>query len=156
MDHISRHTVGPSPSGRGYHAMASDGTRVFVFGGVLPSSVPVDEAKPIHVLDTSICFIFGWPPRSKTPSSSIPRNPTPTVSILVRAPPNLRGNHPRVLCPRDNHKSGQPLRRTPTRHIVLPPFNELPPKNWTTPLFVDYSQGKPQFKWPTITTLGCE
>ncbi len=51
------------------HAMASDGTRVFVLGG-FSSGVPVDEAKPVHVLDTSMYFLFvmsfGRPPRSKT------------------------------------------------------------------------------------------
>ncbi len=81
--------------------MASDGTRVFVLGGTFLSGVLMDEAKPIHVLDTSKYFVFvisfGWPLRSKTQNSSITRNLTPTMSILVRGPPNLRGNHPRVL-----------------------------------------------------------
>ena len=34
--------------------MASDGGRVFVLGGVLPPDAQVDEAKLIHVLDTSM------------------------------------------------------------------------------------------------------
>src|SRR6266478_5148727 len=86
---------------------------------------------------TQVCTFFvisfGWPPRSKTQNSSIPRNPTPTMAILVRRPPNLRGNHLRVLCPRDNHKRGQPLRRMPTQYMVLPLFKELPPRNWASP-----------------------
>ncbi len=49
--------VGPSPSARGLYAMASVGTRVFVLGG-RSGSKPVDEAKPIHVLDTSMYFRF--------------------------------------------------------------------------------------------------
>ncbi len=38
--------------------MASDGTRVFVLGGALSLTAQVDEDKPIHVLDTSMCFRF--------------------------------------------------------------------------------------------------
>ncbi len=38
--------------------MASVGTRVFVLGGLLSSGLQVDEAKPIHVLDTSMYFLF--------------------------------------------------------------------------------------------------
>jgi len=50
--------IGPSPSVRYRHAMASDGTRVFVLGGGLSPGVPVHEAKPIHVLDTRTYFLF--------------------------------------------------------------------------------------------------
>jgi hypothetical protein len=49
--------------------MASDGSQVFVLGGALSLDILVDEAKPIHVLDTSMYFpfviSFGWPPRPK-------------------------------------------------------------------------------------------
>jgi hypothetical protein len=38
--------------------MACDGTRVFVLGGRTSSGVQVDEAKLIHVLDTSMSFLF--------------------------------------------------------------------------------------------------
>ncbi len=38
--------------------MASDESRVFVLGGLLSSGLPVDEAKPIHVLETSMYFLF--------------------------------------------------------------------------------------------------
>ncbi len=50
--------IGPSPSGRRYHSMASDGTRVFVLGGALSIGVPVDDVKPIHVLDTGMYILF--------------------------------------------------------------------------------------------------
>ena len=51
--------IGPSPSARGHHAMASVGTRVFVLGGTSSiSGSLVDETKPIHVLDTSMYFLF--------------------------------------------------------------------------------------------------
>ena len=38
--------------------MACDGTRVFVLGGELSPGAQVDEAKLIHVLDTSMYFLF--------------------------------------------------------------------------------------------------
>ena len=38
--------------------MVRDGTRVFVLGGVLSLEEQLDEAKPIHVLDTSMYFLF--------------------------------------------------------------------------------------------------
>jgi hypothetical protein len=51
---IAFEVIGPSPSGRYGHAMACDGTRVFVLGGDLPPGVQADETKLIHVLDTSL------------------------------------------------------------------------------------------------------
>ncbi len=48
------------------HAMASDGTRVFVLGGDFPADTQA-ETEHIHVLDTSMYFLFvisfGRPPR---------------------------------------------------------------------------------------------
>ena len=46
--------MGPAPSVRSGHRMATVGTRVFVLGGV--SSVPgqTDDSSIIHVLDTSM------------------------------------------------------------------------------------------------------
>ena len=38
--------------------MASDGGRVFVLGGALPPGAQVDEVELIHVLDTSMYFLF--------------------------------------------------------------------------------------------------
>jgi hypothetical protein len=72
--------------------MAFDGRRVFVLGGKLSPGAQADEAKLIHVLDTSMYFLFvisfGQPPNLKTQSTSIIQNPTPTLSIRVRKPPN--------------------------------------------------------------------
>src|ERR1700678_3466123 len=89
--------VGQSPCGRGGHTMASDGTRVFVLGGKLSPGAQVDEAKLIHVLDTSMSFLFVisfGQPSSLKQSSSFTRNPTPTLSSIVRRPPNLRRRYP--------------------------------------------------------------
>ncbi|KAH8990140.1 hypothetical protein EDB86DRAFT_3065324 [Lactarius hatsudake] len=44
--------MGPSPTGRSGHAMASNGTRVFVLGGESSAGTAADEAAFIHVLDT--------------------------------------------------------------------------------------------------------
>ncbi len=82
--------------------MASDGTRVFVLGGTSwPAGTRAAEPKLIHVLDTSMPFLFvisfEQPSILKVQSAFITRNPTPTMPILVRRPSNLRGNHPRVL-----------------------------------------------------------
>jgi hypothetical protein len=38
--------------------MAYDGTRVFVLGGILSPSAQANENKLIHVLDTSMYFLF--------------------------------------------------------------------------------------------------
>ncbi|KAF8482629.1 hypothetical protein DFH94DRAFT_373498 [Russula ochroleuca] len=43
---------GPSPSERSGHAMASSGTRVFMFGGRLATGALADESALIHVLET--------------------------------------------------------------------------------------------------------
>lgn len=45
--------MGPSPSGRSGHAMASMGTRVFVLGGESFTPSKTDDPSIIHVLDTS-------------------------------------------------------------------------------------------------------
>jgi hypothetical protein len=73
--------------------MACDGTRIFVPGGMLSPGAQVDEAKLIHVLDTSMYFLFVisfGQPSSLKQSSSFTRNPTLTLLNIVRRPPNLR------------------------------------------------------------------
>lgn len=52
--------MGPAPSGRSGHAMASIGTRVFVLGGESFTPSKPEDANFIHVLDTSThpLFIF--------------------------------------------------------------------------------------------------
>ena len=118
--------------------MASDGRRVFVLGGGLSLGKKVDEAKLIHVLDTSMYFLFVTSfgqLSSLKQSSSFTRNPTPTLSSTVRRPPNLRRSYPRVTRPRVNHNTRHSLRRTrmSTQNMVLLLFTKLPPENWATP-----------------------
>ena len=45
--------MGPSPSGRSGHAMASIGSKVFVVGGESFAPSRGDDPNVIHVLDTS-------------------------------------------------------------------------------------------------------
>jgi hypothetical protein len=45
--------MGPSPTGRSGHAMASVGTRVFVLGGESFTPNRTDDSSLVHVLDTS-------------------------------------------------------------------------------------------------------
>jgi hypothetical protein len=117
--------------------MACDGPRVFVLGGELSPGSRADETKLIHVLDTSMYFLFvisfGQPPSLKTQSTSITRNPTPALSILARRSPNSCGSRQQVPRPEDNHIGRHLLRRMPVQHMVLLLFQKLPQKNWTTP-----------------------
>jgi len=45
--------MGPSPTGRSGHAMASIGTKVFVVGGESFAPARPDDPNVIHILDTS-------------------------------------------------------------------------------------------------------
>jgi hypothetical protein len=111
--------------------MASDGRRVFVLGEDLSPGAQVDEAKLIHVLDTSMYFLLvissGQPPSLKQ-SSSFTRNPTPILPSILRRPPNLRRRYPWV-----NHKTGYSLHRMQDRRRVLFLSKKLPLKTWAAP-----------------------
>jgi hypothetical protein len=68
--------------------MASDGTRIFVAGGFSSDAQAADEMSFIHVFDPSICVRFvnisGQPSKLKTQSTSSIRDPSVTLSILMR------------------------------------------------------------------------
>jgi hypothetical protein len=118
--------MGSSPAGRSYHAMASDGTRVFVLGGY-SAGARADEISLIHVFDTSMCVRFNLskqPFKLRTQRTSSTRNPSVTLSIPMRRPPNLRGSHPQVIRPWSNHNTRHPLH---WRHTMLPVCKTLPP-----------------------------
>ena len=121
------HNMGPSPRGRSGHAMASDGTRVFVFGG-LSKGARADEISLVHVFDTSMFFrsllLFGLFSKLRMQSTASTRNPIVMLSILMRRLPNLRGCHPQVPRPRSNHRTRNLLYRRPT---VPPICKTLPP-----------------------------
>ena len=46
--------IGPGPCGRFGHAMATDGTRIFLLGGRLSADAKVNESGLVYVLDTSM------------------------------------------------------------------------------------------------------
>ena len=49
--------MGPAPTGRSGHAMASAGTKVYVLGG--ESFAPVkDDPNALNVLETSLSFLL--------------------------------------------------------------------------------------------------
>ena len=105
--------IGPSPSRRQNHAMASNGTRVFVLGGESYGIDPSDERMLVHVLDTSRYFFghFIWTAsKFEMQSSSNTRSHTPTLSSLVRRPSNSRGSHLRFPQLRSNHNARRRLR----------------------------------------------
>jgi hypothetical protein len=122
------HNEGTSPLRRSAHAMASDGTRIFVLGGY-SRDVRADEISLIHVFDTSM-YVFlvnlsGQLPRLRTQRTSSTRKPSLALSILLRGPPNFRGGHPQVPGPRSNHYIRHPLYRRPSVPLVcktLPPL----------------------------------
>jgi hypothetical protein len=117
--------MGPSPSGRSGHAMASHGTRVFVLGGESSAVAQVDETAMIHVLDTSMSIFvvaFGLPSRPKVQSTSSTRN---LILILLSNPVTRcpwRGSHPRASQLRSNRNS---LHRVPTLHARFLLFNKI-------------------------------
>jgi|SRR6267154_9454 len=117
--------VGPSPHRRAYHAMVSDGIRVFVLGGY-SKGARSNEISLIHVFNSGMYVRFvnlsGQPSKLRTQSISSTRNPSLTLSILMRRPPDLHRSHPQVLRPRSNHSTRNPLYRT-----VLPVCKTLPP-----------------------------
>jgi len=120
------HNVGQSPYRRAAHAMASDGTRVFVLGG-FSKGARVDELSLIHVFDTSMYVRFvnlsGQPSKLRTQRTSSTRIPSLTLSIPMRRSPNLYGSHPQVPRPRSNLSTRNPHHRGPA---VLPVCKTLP------------------------------
>ena len=74
--------------------MACDGTRIFVLGGLLSPGAQADETNPIHVLDTSMYFLFvvlfGQPPKFENTEhlefskSDSDVNPSEKTTQLVR------------------------------------------------------------------------
>jgi len=110
------HNVGPSPHARLAHAMASDGTRVFVLGGH-SKDARADDLSHIHFFDTSMYVRFvslsGQPSKLRTQSTSSTLIPNLTLSILMRRPR-----------PWSNHSTRNPLHRRPT---LLPVCKTVPP-----------------------------
>ncbi|KAJ3490764.1 hypothetical protein NLJ89_g11405 [Agrocybe chaxingu] len=99
--------MGPSPSGRSGHAMASIGTRVFVLGGESFSPSKGDDANITHVLDTKH---IKYPEDSRGPApQAVPlgsqnnlRRPSMTgqnVQNQQQGPPSQAAQNPRSMSP---------------------------------------------------------
>lgn len=49
-------SMGPAPSARSGHQLASVGTKVFVLGGEAVTQSQTDDASTVHVLETSVSW----------------------------------------------------------------------------------------------------
>jgi hypothetical protein len=119
--------LGSIPRRRSNHAMASEGTRVFVLGGYSVGARS-DKISLVHVFDTSMypCSVIssGQPRRLRTQSTSSTRIQSLRSSIVIKRQPNLRGSHLQVPRPENNHSTRNHLHWRPT---VLPICKTLPP-----------------------------
>jgi hypothetical protein len=81
--------MGPSPSGRSGHAMASMGHRVYVLGGESFSPSKTDDSGLVHVLDTSACTsaIASARPLKSLPLSEHIKYPSSKEAPPGAAPP---------------------------------------------------------------------
>ncbi|KAI0080361.1 hypothetical protein K474DRAFT_1658082 [Panus rudis PR-1116 ss-1] len=107
--------MGPAPSARSGHAMASMGSRVFVLGGLGGESL--NPAKPedptiIHVLDTKH---IKYPESNKAPPAGPPTGPSRKSSVTAGRPSSPQGNVVRGTSPVGNQAvDAEELRRQMT------------------------------------------
>ena len=141
--------IGPGPCGRSSHAMASDGTRIFLLGGALSTGAKANESELLYVLDTSMYFLL----TDSTIQSADEcteritfQDPTPTIPILARRPLNSCESHQRVPRPSGNQNNLHSRRQTrmSTQNTVLLLFKKLPLENQR--LSADCSRTKPWFE----------
>ncbi|KAG2120686.1 uncharacterized protein F5147DRAFT_563267 [Suillus discolor] len=108
--------MGPAPSGRSGHAMASMGTRVFVLGGESFTPTKGDDHGIINVLDTKH---IKYPDSSKGPpgnKSDRKSSATPTPPPGPPAPGNNVPNGTRAMSP-----TGAPQDVDDLRRAISPP-----------------------------------
>ncbi|KAG1749813.1 uncharacterized protein EDB91DRAFT_1327252 [Suillus paluster] len=97
--------MGPAPSGRSGHAMASMGTRVFVLGGESFTPTKGDDHGIIHVLDTKH---IKYPDSNKGPST----NKSDRKSSATPTPPgSALPNGSRAMSPTGASQDADELRR---------------------------------------------
>ena len=115
--------------------MACDGTRVFVLGGKLSPGALGDKTKPIHVLDTSVYFLFViWavPKFENTELLDYPEpdsdtvNPSKKTTLLVRkssvSPPTRGQLHQPSSSSSDVHgyHGGSPFQKATPEELDSP------------------------------------
>ncbi|KAF5385147.1 hypothetical protein D9615_001363 [Tricholomella constricta] len=120
--------MGPSPSGRSGHAMASVGSRVYVLGGESFTPSKTDDPSLVHVLDTKhIKYPASKdpPPQAVQPSAQgLQRKPSanatpaqpPTVTQLANSAPNSRSMSPSTV-PSDTEDPRRAMSPAGTRSI---------------------------------------
>lgn len=105
--------MGPSPTGRSGHAMASNGTRVFVLGGESSTGTATDEAALIHVLDTK--HIKYPKPDSNAPKpgdkNQLTRKPSTGLPSQEQSQPATAFSGPRAASPYHQGNDPEELRR---------------------------------------------
>ncbi|KAG8940275.1 Negative regulator of mitotic exit [Tulasnella sp. 419] len=74
--------MGPAPSGRSGHAMASAGSRVFVLGGESFTAPKPDDPSIVHVLDSRH---IKYPDSSPAPQNN--STPNPDAGLTPSTPP---------------------------------------------------------------------
>ncbi|KAF9244530.1 hypothetical protein BU15DRAFT_85909 [Melanogaster broomeanus] len=82
--------MGPAPSARSGHAMASMGTRVFVLGGESFAPTKGDDHGIINVLDTSMSRLHSYPDSNKAPPN--PNGSTTTLGRKSSTTPSPAGS----------------------------------------------------------------
>ena len=107
--------MGPAPSGRSGHAMATWGSRIYVCGGESYTSERVDNPNMVHVLDTA---------KIKYPQDANRRtNNDPQQAARARSPPPMAAAGPssstdRAASPVNGRAGGS---RPPAATTVVPP-----------------------------------
>ncbi|KAH7885957.1 hypothetical protein F5I97DRAFT_1808782 [Phlebopus sp. FC_14] len=99
--------MGPAPSGRSGHAMASMGSRVFVLGGESFTPTKGDDHGIIHVLDTKH---IKYPDSNRAPNSTNPSSSTTSIGRKGSSTPTPASGQTQTQAPQP-----QPQQPTSTR-----------------------------------------
>lgn len=97
--------MGPSPTGRSGHAMASVGPKVFVLGGESFTPTKSEDPSLVHILDTSACPFPTLSPRSG----------------LTHLTEHIKYPSPKDPPPQSSHVSNPSLSRGPSASSQAPP-----------------------------------
>ncbi|GAA5906771.1 hypothetical protein JCM6882_003297 [Rhodosporidiobolus microsporus] len=101
--------MGPAPSGRSGHAMATWQTKVLVLGGESYTSQRADDPSVVHVLDTTK---IKYPPDSSRPAqqqASQPQSALPPPSGIPAPSSSINGQTPQQLHQQQQRKSSIPV-----------------------------------------------
>ncbi|KAF9015562.1 hypothetical protein BDQ17DRAFT_1341282 [Cyathus striatus] len=121
--------MGPSPTGRSGHAMASMGTRVFVLGGESFSPSKSDDPNVTHVLDTSATYQISRFQRSPAKYSACGIGYHSSAIASIIANPNLVNG--RSMSPATVSSDAEDARRaiSPASNRSVKAPNGIPPQS---------------------------